>query len=122
MVLTREQRLMLFLSVCIPLRSLSAVLAYRLPRDSAVSKSLALFFGLAGMCMIYLFAFDKRQSAPEGGGVTWWNSLRPLHGGLYLAFAVSIMMGKDYAYLFLCTDVALGLAAFVSHHYLRKIS
>ena len=104
-------RLVLFLLVCIPLRSTMAYIAYKYP-VSPVTKILAILYTVFGLSMLYLFITNKRQDAPEGGGVTWWNNLRPIHAILYLLFALSVSVGKSYSYMFLIGDVLLCLVAF----------
>ena len=114
-MLSPRQRLFQFLGICIVLRSIAAFIAYLYPQ-SVVTKVLAGFYLLMGISMIYLFATNKRQNAPEGGGITWWNDIRPVHGLLYILFAMFAFTNKNFSYLFLVGDVILGLVAFTVHH------
>jgi len=104
-------RIVLFLSLCITIRSIAAYLAYKYPHTPLV-KILAVLYTVMGISMLYLFISNKRQNAPEGGGVTWWNNIRPIHALLYIMFALTVFMGKNYSYMFLVADVLLGLIAF----------
>lgn len=104
-------RLLLFLCLCIPLRSIAAFIAYKYP-ESSIINILAILYIIMGLSMLYLFLTNQRQNAPEGGGITWWNNLRPIHAILYLLFALAVFLGKSYSYIFLIGDVLLGLGAF----------
>ena len=63
--------------------------------------------------MMIMFLFNLRQNAPEGGGNTWWNNIRPIHSLLYIMFFIFVFIKKDYSYMFLLGDVILGLSVFL---------
>ena len=69
-----------------------------------------------GFIVIYLG--DYRKTGMEvGGGRIWWNALRPVHGCLYLLFALLALKKQRKAWIPLLIDVCLGLFAFLAHRY-----
>lgn len=106
----------LFLLGCIPVRIALAVLAYALPEPYLRYLAIPLF--LIGLSFLFLYLTNQRLYAPEAGGVTWWRNWRPVHGMLYITAAVYAVTGRNIAALFLALDVTLGLAVFLTHHYL----
>jgi len=44
--------------------------------------------------MFMLWFTNSRQTAPEAGGVVWWNWARPIHASLILLFAISAVTGN----------------------------
>ncbi len=100
MVLTKSQSTLAFLLGCIPLRSLLAYITYKLGSASPVlsiessSETASIFetsysiirtliivilMGI-GISFLILYFKNLRLDAPEAGGKTWWNNLRPIHG------------------------------------------
>ena len=73
-----------------------------------------------GFWTIYLTG--ARRTGPEVfGKPIWWNSLRPVHGTLYGAFAIMALnpsTSKD-AWKLLALDWVIGLGAFVKRHFLN---
>jgi hypothetical protein len=99
---------LLFLSVCLPLRFALAMLAKTQPSLLTPLGVLYLFIAL-GMALIYLF--NLRPTGLEAGGRIWWNNIRPLHAGIYLGFALMALKGDTRAWLFLLADVIVGATA-----------
>ena len=93
---------------CIPLRLAFAYIAMQpaaLPYVAAAASTVS-----AGFVAVY--AFKLRPNAPEGGGgPTWWNQLRPIHAGLYLAAALFAFDGSTAAGGVLLADALLGAGA-----------
>lgn len=73
---------------------------------------------LIGLGFLYLFFTNSRLTAPEAGGRTWWNALRPIHGILYLLFAYLAFQKQSFSYLPLALDWIIGFAAFIMYHFL----
>jgi len=109
------QRKLLFLLGCIPTRLLLVYVAYSLPEDYLPYFGLLLLIPALSFLILYLFRL--RLDAPEGGGHTWWNDMRPLHGILYLVAAIGSFMKTSWIWKPLLGDVLLGLAAFIHFHY-----
>lgn len=108
-------RMLLFLIGCIGTRTALAVLAKNASPDwLRVMGALALVPAI-GFYVIYVFGL--RETGPEVfGEKIWWNDLRPIHGTLYLLFAIFAIQQKDFAWMFLAADVTFGLGAYIFHH------
>ena len=141
MVLTKTQSTVAFLLGCIPLRTLLAYITYRLGTASITTESstsissatesssiletsysiirtliIVILMGI-GISFLILYFKNLRLDAPEAGGKTWWNNLRPIHGLLYVAAASMLLIPnlKSYAWLALIIDVILGLSSWIIH-------
>lgn len=114
-----QKRFMLFLLGCIPTRVLFMIISLKMPiRYLPYLGVLAL---LPAMGFFYLFLSGTRRTGPEVfGSNIWWNPLRPVHGALYLLFAVFALQKKRTAWIFLFTDVLLGLTSFLIYHTIHK--
>lgn len=111
-------RPLLFLVGCVGVRAALAYAAYAAGRAGATAwlraMAVAALAVAAGFFLIY--ANGWRTTGPETfGDRIWWNDLRPVHGALYLAFAVLALRGSEAAWIPLAVDVSIGLAAFVLH-------
>lgn len=110
-----NQRLLLFLIGCIGTRLLFTYIA------KTVSSPTLQKMGWVGLVpaigFIYLFLSNGRQTGTEAGGQIWWTELRPLHGCLYLLFALLAIKGRTQtAWIPLAIDVTIGLLAWFIHH------
>lgn len=110
------RRYALFLGGCIPLRIILAYIAY--VSSAKILQYMGYIAILPAIGFIYIFLTGARKTGAETGGAPiWWNDIRPIHAGLYLAFAYLAVSGdKLNAWKFLAADVALGLSAFLAHH------
>ncbi len=90
-MLTKPQRTLLFWSVCIPLRYALSEMG-----DNTALRGFALLIGSRWVLGL--------ENGDEGvfGGPAWWADERPMHGSLWLAYALT---GSG---CFLKADVALG--------------
>lgn len=115
-----HKRFLLFLFGCITLRCFLVFLA------KGASKNLLLAMGtialLPAIGFFYLFFSGKRKVGSETfGAKIWWNNLRPVHGILYLLFAIYAIRGDRRAWVFLLIDVIIGLVSFlVFHSFIQK--
>ena len=118
-MMNASNRTLLFLSGCIPLRLLLVYLAYTVGShtDNKYRTAYAAVAIVLGVCFITLWAGKLRQNAPEGGGVTWWNNLRPVHGTLWVVAGTMLLSRSTqrYAWIILLADVILGLTAWNIH-------
>ena len=107
---------LVFLIGCIGTRVLIAWLAYfyrMKPQILQIMGTLALIPAI-GFLLIYFMGW--RKTGPETSGKPiWWNSLRPVHGILYLCFAFCALHPSYYriAWIFLALDVMLGFGAYL---------
>jgi hypothetical protein len=111
-----QTRFVLFLVFCLGSRfTLAYVAKNASPSILQIMGYIAL---LPAIGFIYIFATGSRQTGAEVmGGKIWWNSLRPVHAILYLAFAYNAIKMHSYAWTFLLADVLLGVFSFLAHHY-----
>lgn len=117
------KRKLLFFLGCIPARLLLAYGAYVLLKSENkallyVLVAVTLAIGI-GFWTIYLKGWRK-TGAETFGEKIWWNSLRPVHGSLYLLFSLTALMGYKDAWLFLLADVCLGVVAEINQSYLKN--
>ena len=115
---TFKLRFFLFLFGCIGTRTLLTIL-------SAHSKGWFLkFLGIMALFPVigwfYIMFIGERDTGLEVfGGKIWWQKLRPIHALLWAFFAYLAIGGNDKAWIVLATDTAVGLTAFLSHHFVE---
>ena len=112
----KQQKLFLFL--CIPFRILLVILAkYISPNYLPYLGYISLIIAI-GFASIYLT--NSRKTGPEVfGGQIWWNYLRPVHSLLYFLFAYNAIIGNKQSWIFLLSDVVIGLISFLIYHYVN---
>ena len=116
MLNTIQKRFLLFLIGCIGTRTAIALYAkYASISILSVLGYLALLPAI-GFTIIYLTGVRK-TGAEVFGDKIWWNNLRPLHAFLYFTFAYMAINKNRNSWLVLAMDVAIGLMAFMVHHY-----
>ena len=103
---------LVFLCGCIPARLFLVVLM------SQISQRFLRYSGFVALLpaigFISLFMFDLRKVAIETNGKpVWWNSMRPIHGLLYLGFALYAIKCHKFAYIFLMLDLVFAIILFV---------
>lgn len=111
------QRVLLFLIGCIGTRTAFAIAAkYASPE---ILQTMGAFALLPAIGFYLIFVFKLRETGREVfGEKIWWNDLRPIHGTMYLLFAIFAIQKKSFAWMFLAADVAFGLMAYLTHHFL----
>ena len=100
---------------CIPIRIIIALSPLVL--NEYLLKFLSVILAVIGLSFSTLYCLNLRLSATEGGGQTWWNKLRPIHGILYVAAGLAIASGKRVAtscILFL--DLVIGVGSWLRQH------
>ena len=116
-----QKRFLLFLFGCIGLRLLLVYVAknYEQFANKHIIKQLLLIFTITvsiGFFTIFFTGIRKTGQETLGDKI-WWNNLRPLHGFLYLLFALLFFQNKSYAWMILLIDVLVGLVSFLIFHY-----
>lgn len=110
-----QKRFLLFLLGCIPLRIGFVLISKNYTNYLKVMSYFALMISIG---FFYIFLSGARKTGRETlGDKIWWNNLRPVHGLLYLLFALYAFQGKKEAWIFLLIDVLLGLSSFLVFHY-----
>ena len=110
-----QKRMLLFLIGCMGTRFMLVWLAYSYPSLLWVMGVLAAVVAM-GFFTIYIGGL-RTTGAEVFGDKIWWNSLRPVHGTLYMLFAILALSGVHaHAWKVLLVDVVIGLMAFLMHH------
>lgn len=108
-----------FTLLCVPVRFLLIYVAMVVGRmgKGMVKKVGSVVLGLLGLVIgggfMYLH-FSGSRPFSVAGDKSWWN--RAIHSLFYLAFGVSMLMGRKDAYLILAGDLVYGIGSFVVHH------
>ena len=111
-----QKRFLLFLFGCIGARVLLAYVAKVI--DLEYLPIIGIGALVIGIGFIYIYITGARKTGVEvGGGKIWWNSLRPVHGMIYLIIAYYAINKQRVAWKFLAIDVIIGLIAFLTYHY-----
>ncbi len=112
---TIEKRILLFLFGCLIVRSLLVILAKQINIKYLPWLGILALIPAIGFFTIYIR--KSRLTGPEVfGEKIWWNSLRPIHGLLYLLFAWFAIQKQSFAWIFLLIDVIIGFTVFLLHH------
>jgi len=113
-----QKRFLLFLIGCIGLRSYLVYIATRYSDNAKIQNILTIITLLISIGFFTIYFTGIRKVGQETlGSEIWWNELRPVHGMLYLLFAVFSYQQKSFAWLFLLLDVIIGLLSFLIFHY-----
>ena len=112
----KNKRVLLFLLGCITVRLSFVFIA------KYASKSILPYLGgLALLPSIGFFTIYFTNSRKTGievfGGKIWWNNLRPIHGLLYMIFAILAIKEDKRAWIILLLDVLIGFIGFLIHYY-----
>lgn len=113
-----QKRFYLFLFGCIGARTLITVLAAYV--HGSILTILGYLALLPVLGWLYIMLIGKRNTGPEVfGSRIWWQNLRPVHALLWAGFAYRAISGFSSAYRLLAIDTAIGLGAFLFHHYMN---
>ena len=112
------KRAIAFLILCLGLRLSIELIAKNLSTKTLKLSAIpALLFGIS---FISLYLFDLRKNGIEAGGKIWWNSLRPVHGMLFILYSVYSFKGEKNAYIVLLLDVFIGLLTWLNKYCLTE--
>ena len=115
MAWTDGERARAFWLLCLPLRTLIAVLAWATPPGSTERYAVAALLLYLGASQLYLYVTGGRMDAAEGGGVTWWAPARALFGAVFIAAAAVAYRGPTDDWRFLpLADPLLGAAVWLA--------
>lgn len=115
-------RLFLFFVVCIGTRAYLAFLTKKASPDTLRSVY-APFLAIIALGLGLVYTFRLRETAGEtfGDESVWWDSLRPVHSGLYAIAAMYAARGDTkHAYMPLVIDLLIGFMATFHHRILLK--
>jgi hypothetical protein len=115
-------RMFLFFVVCIGARAYLTFLTKGASSNTLRSVYAPLFTAIAiGLGLVYTFRLRETAGETFGDDSVWWDSLRPVHSGLYAIAAMYAVRGDTkHAYMPLAIDVLLGFMATFHHRILLK--
>lgn len=112
-----QKRFLLFLIGCIPVRLLLVYLSKTLSTKYLTWMAYLALIPAIGFFYIYL-TNSRKTGGEVFGDKIWWNNLRPVHGLLYMVFAVLVFTkNTNIAWIPLLIDVLIGLSNFFYYHY-----
>lgn len=101
-------RIIVFLTMCIGTRLMLAYISKGLSKQNLKLSSFVAV--IVAISFITLYLFDLRKSGIEASnGIVWWNVFRPIHGILFLLYAIYAFKGEKNAYYVLLVDAFFGL-------------
>ena len=110
-----QKRFFYFLFGCVLLRCIFALIA---KNNVEYLPMMGYFALIPAIGFFYIYATDSRKTGLEVmGDKIWWNDLRPIHGFLYLLFAINAFESNPNSWMILLLDVIIGLIAFLQFHY-----
>lgn len=98
---------------CIGIRTMFVYIAYIASKKYLQIMGILALIPAIGFFVIHFGGLRKTgiEVAP-GGGEIWWSALRPVHGLLYLVFAIlALSRLRQYAWVPLAIDVSVGIIA-----------
>lgn len=114
---TLMKRKLLFLFGCILSRLYLTYFVKHLGADKVKKYITSFSLMCIGIGFWYVYLSKSRKTGPEVfGDKIWWNSLRPLHGTLYLLSALYLFIEPSDAWKILFIDTLVGLSSFISFH------
>jgi hypothetical protein len=111
-----QELFLYFLIGCIGVRLIVVYVAKNINIEYLPYLGIVGLFPAIGFSYIYFFNGRKSKKGAFDEDI-WWEDLRPVHGILWFLFAISALLRKQYAWIFLMTDVTVGLVSFLTHHY-----
>jgi len=111
----------LFLVGCMTARLLISIIAMYIGYNmNSVLPLLGAIALLPATGFIVQFIFGLRETGRgAAGGKIWWANMRPIHGVMYLLFAMFALRKKPFAWRVLLVDALIGLIAWVHHYFIR---
>lgn len=109
---------LVFLIGCIGTRFAITYIAFHIANDKILLKRMGMLALLPAIGFLTIYFMGWRKTGMEAGGSIWWNNLRPVHGILWMLFAILAMTGHSHAWIFLFADTIIGLSAWVHHRYI----
>jgi len=113
-----QKRFLLFLVGCIGVRTLFVIIAKYSNKKYLKYLGYLAVMPAAGFMYIYLTGIRNTGLGAFGEKI-WWNNLRPVHSILYFLFAYNAIIGNKNAWIYLLSDVLIGLTSFLIYHYVN---
>lgn len=110
-------RIILFIIVCLPVRSIPLFIITAYPSTySIVSNTAVLFYLIIGISFLKTWLVSQTTTGFFGGDV-WWHDLRLFHSICYLLFVFLFIITKSYFTKLLQFDLAVSCISFFIHYY-----
>ena len=110
-----DKRQIMFFCGCIPVRLGLALMACLLPIKYLPIMGYIALLPAIGFLGQYALGLRTKGKGFAGGDI-WWTQMRPIHGVLYLLFALYAIRGKSFAWIILLVDALIGLMAGLYHY------
>jgi len=109
-----QQRFLLFLFVCMSIRTFIFYIALRV--DEKYILYMGLFTLIIGLSFSYAFLTNYRKTGILGDKV-WWHSLRGVHAVIYLLYSFNAIVYHKSMSQLLLADLIIGYVSFLYYHY-----
>ena len=109
-----QNKLILFLGVCVSFRIILALIAKYIDKKYLESFGYLLLFLAMGFLIVFIT--DLRGIGAFNQKI-WWNHLRPIHSLLYFIAAFYAIKKDRRSWMVLLLDVGIGLIAFLINHF-----
>ena len=112
-----QKRFLLFLGLCIPSRLLLTYVSYKIDNKYKIYLGIVTLIIALGFLKIYFFGSETADSQLKwlGEEKIWWNSLRLIHGFLYLITSIILFLKNKYSWIVLAIDTLIGLLSFLDN-------
>ncbi len=112
-------RMKLFLIGCIGVRLAISLLAkYIGEKMNWALPYLGIVALIPAIGFIGQFIFRLRETGRGAtGGKIWWSNMRPIHGVMFLLFAMFAFRRKPFAWRVLLIDALIGFVAWFRHYF-----
>jgi hypothetical protein len=110
-------RFLVFFLLCIPARLGIAYTSAKVSQSVLQIMGLLMLIPAIGIFAIYHFGNDAADAQLEwlGEKKIWWNNFRPLHGVMYMTFAIMAIRGDKNAWKAIAFDALIGSALFLNN-------
>jgi len=119
-----KKRFILYIFGCILIRLIIVYIAKNINKLYLPYLGILSLIPAIGFVIIYVGNYRKYGRETFGNKI-WWNSLRPIHGMLYILFCLLALNKNKYSWIVLLIDIIIGFIGFIIYHYknnnLKKI-
>ena len=106
-------RRLLFLGLCIPIRTTAVILA----KKKYYLKLLGIFYLIIGINIGITYFSNSRLTGPEVfGDKIWWHNHRIIFSIIWITFSYFAIKKHNLAWKILSLDVIYGIIIFYHHH------
>lgn len=110
-----QNKLILFLGVCMSARIILALITKYIDKKYLESFGYLLLLPAMGFIIVYIGELREKGGINQ---IAWWNHLRPIHSLLYFIAAFYAIKKDRRSWMVLLLDAGIGLMAFLLYHFL----